>query len=213
MTVGLIGRKCGMTRIFGDDGVAIPVSVVIVKPNRIVQIKSPEVDGYSAIQVTTGAIKRSRLNRAETGHFAKSGVEAGKGLWEFRINEAPGQRSYTVGENLGVAEFSAGDYVDVRGLSIGKGFSGVVKRHNFRTQDMTHGNSLSHRAPGSIGQNQSPGRVFKGKRMAGQLGAKAVCVQNLRVHSIDAEKSLIFIKGALPGPAGSDVVICPAVKK
>jgi large subunit ribosomal protein L3 len=212
MPLGLVGRKCGMTRIYSDDGSVVPVSVVQVEPNRVVQIKTSDVDGYRAIQVTTGATKRSRLSKPLAGHYAKGGVEAGRGLWEFRVDESEAS-GYTVGKELGVNLFQEGQFVDVRGVSIGKGFAGVVKRYNFRTQDATHGNSLSHRAPGSIGQNQSPGRVFKGKRMAGHLGNENVTVQNLKIYGIDEEKSLLLIRGAIPGPKGSDVVIKPAVKK
>jgi large subunit ribosomal protein L3 len=212
MTIGLIGQKCGMTRIFHEDGSAEPVSVVKVDPNRIVQVKDKEKDGYRAIQVTSGAVKRSRVNKSIAGHFAKVGVEAGIGLWEFRIPDSD-QTSYEPGTELNLELFETGQFVDVSGTSIGKGFAGVVKRYNFRTQDATHGNSLSHRAPGSIGQNQSPGRVFKGKKMAGHMGAERVTVQNLRVSAIDNEKSLIMIRGAIPGADGSRVVISAAVKK
>lgn len=212
MALGLVGRKCGMTRIYAEDGSAVPVSVIHVEPNRIVQVKTPDADGYRAIQVTTGVKKRSRLSRPEAGHYAKAGVEAGRGLWEFRLADDD-TAQYSVGSELGVDIFEEGQYVDVRGTSIGKGFAGVVKRHNFRTQDATHGNSLSHRAPGSIGQNQTPGRVFKGKRMAGHLGNVTVTVQSLKVCAIDKERSLLLIKGAVPGAKGSDVVISPAVKK
>jgi large subunit ribosomal protein L3 len=201
-----------MTRIYTDDGVAVPVSVVQVEPNRIVQVKTLDVDGYRAIQVTTGERKRSRMTRPEAGHFGKASVDAGRGLWEFRLEEAD-QAEYTVGNELGVDVFSAGQFVDVRGVSIGKGFAGVIKRYNFRTQDATHGNSLSHRAPGSIGQNQTPGRVFKGKKMAGHMGHDNVTVHNLKIHSINQEKSLLFITGAIPGHKNSDVIVKPAIKK
>lgn len=212
MAVGLIGRKCGMTRIYTDAGVAIPLSVVHVEPNRIVQVKSLERDGYRAIQVTTGSVKRSRLSRPQAGHFGKVSVDAGRGLWEFRLGEGDADE-YAVGDTLPLEVFKEGQFVDVKGTSIGKGFAGVVKRHNFRTQDATHGNSLSHRAPGSIGQNQTPGRVFKGKRMAGQMGNKSVTVQNLKICSVDTERSLLLIKGAIPGATGADLVISPATKK
>jgi large subunit ribosomal protein L3 len=201
-----------MTRIYAEDGSATPVSVIYVEPNRVVQVKAPDTDGYRAIQVTTGVKKRSRLSRPEAGHYAKAGVEAGRGLWEFRLADSDAAQ-YTVGSELGVDIFEEGQYVDVQGTSIGKGFAGVVKRHNFRTQDATHGNSLSHRAPGSIGQNQTPGRVFKGKRMAGHLGNVTVTVQTLKVCAIDKERSLLLIKGAVPGAKGADVVVSPAVKK
>ena len=212
MALGLIGRKCGMTRIFLEDGSAEPVSVVHVEPNRIVQVKSAEQDGYRAVQVTTGNVKRSRVNKSLAGHYGKVGVEAGRGLWEFRIPESDGN-SYEAGGELALDMFQEGQYVDVRGTSIGKGFAGVVKRYNFRTQDATHGNSLSHRAPGSIGQNQTPGRVFKGKKMAGHMGAEKVTVQNLKICAINTEKSLLLIRGAIPGPKGGNVVIKAAVKK
>ena len=209
MAIGLVGRKCGMTRIFTDDGSAIPVSVVHVEPNTVVQVKSVETDGYRAIQVTTGLTKRSRLSKPMAGHYAKAGVEAGRGLWEFRIEDGD-KADFTVGNELGVDLFAEGQYVDVRGVSIGKGFQGVVKRHNFRMQDATHGNSRSHRAPGSIGQNQTPGRVVKGKKMAGHMGAEQVTVQSLKVCAINKEKSLLLIKGSIPGPKGSDVIVRPA---
>jgi large subunit ribosomal protein L3 len=212
MALGLVGRKCGMTRIFREDGSAEPVSVVEVQANRVVQVKTNEVDGYRAVQITTGAVKRSRLNKAQVGHFAKVGVEAGEGLWEFRIAEGDAT-DYQPGAEFGVDMFEEGQFVDVSGVSIGKGFAGVIKRYNFRTQDATHGNSLSHRAPGSIGQNQTPGRVFKGKKMAGHMGAENVTVQNLKVSAIHKDKSLILIKGAIPGPKGGKVVIKAAVKK
>lgn len=212
MALGLVGRKCGMTRIYSEDGSAVPVSVVHVEPNRVVQVKSLDTDGYRAIQVTAGIKKRSRLSRPEAGHYAKAGVEAGRGLWEFRL-ESDDQTQYTVGSELGVDIFQEGQYVDVQGASIGKGFAGVVKRHNFRTQDATHGNSLSHRAPGSIGQNQTPGRVFKGKRMAGHLGDATTTVQSLKVCMIDKERSLLLIKGAVPGAKGAELIVKPAVKK
>jgi large subunit ribosomal protein L3 len=195
-----------------EDGSAVSLSVVHVDPNRVVQIKTPEVDGYSAIQVTTGSQKRSRLTKAVAGHYAKAGVDAGVGLFEIRVADDD-LGKFSVGAQLGVEAFEAGAYVDVRGQSIGKGFAGVVKRHNFRTQDATHGNSRSHRAPGSIGQNQSPGRVFKGKRMAGHMGAETVTVQNLKICSVDAERSLLLIQGAIPGAKGSHVYVRPAVKK
>lgn len=212
MSLGLVGRKCGMTRIYTDDGNAVPVSVVQVEPNRIVQVKTMDTDGYRAIQVTTGEKKRSRMTRPEAGHFGKSSVEGGRGLWEFRLDETD-NREYAVGNELGVDIFAEGQFVDVRGVSIGKGFAGVIKRYNFRTQDATHGNSLSHRATGSIGQNQTPGRVFKGKKMSGHMGHENVTVQNLKIHSINQEKSLLFISGAIPGHKNADVIVKPAIKK
>jgi large subunit ribosomal protein L3 len=201
-----------MTRIYAEDGSAVPVSVIHVEPNRVVQVKALDTDGYRAIQVTAGVKKRSRLSRPEAGHYAKAGVEAGRGLWEFRVEEGDAGQ-YSVGFEVGVDIFQEGQYVDVQGTSIGKGFAGVVKRHNFRTQDATHGNSLSHRAPGSIGQNQTPGRVFKGKRMAGHLGSVTTTVQSLKVCAVDKERSLLLIKGAVPGAKGAEVLIKPAVKK
>ena len=209
MTIGLVGRKSGMTRIFTEDGHSVPVTVVEVEPNRVTQIKSVETDGYQAVQVTVGARKSSRLSKPEAGHFSKVQAEAGRGLWEFRADSVEG---YEVGAGLTVAAFEAGQKIDVTGMSKGKGFAGVVKRYNFRTQDATHGNSLSHRAPGSIGQCQTPGRVFKGKKMCGHMGAERVTTQNLEVVRVDAERNLLLIKGAVPGAPGGDVVIRPAVK-
>lgn len=210
MALGLIGRKCGMTRIFHEDGSAEPVTVVQVEPNRVVQVKNAETDGYCAVQVTTGSVKRSRLTKAMSGHYAKVGVEAGGQLMEFRLGDGHG---YAVGAEIGLELFQEGQFVDVSGISIGKGFAGVVKRYNFRTQDATHGNSLSHRAPGSIGQNQTPGRVFKGKKMAGHMGAEQVTIQNLKISGIDKGRNLLMIKGAVPGPKGGRVVVKAAVKK
>lgn len=210
MTIGLVGRKSGMTRVFTDDGVSIPVTVIEVEPNRVTRVKADDADGYRAIQVTTGARKASRISKAEAGHFSKVGVEAGRGLWEFRLEE--GDDAPEVGAELTVAAFEAGQKVDVTGQSKGKGFQGGVKRWNFRTQDATHGNSLSHRAPGSIGQCQTPGRVFKGKKMAGHMGAERVTVQTLEIVRVDADRNLILIKGAVPGAPGGDVFVRPAVK-
>lgn len=210
MALGLIGRKCGMTRIFHEDGSAEPVTVVQVEPNRVVQVKNAETDGYCAVQVTTGSVKRSRLTKAMSGHYAKVGVEAGDQLMEFRLGDGHG---YAVGAEIGLELFQEGQFVDVSGISVGKGFAGVVKRYNFRTQDATHGNSLSHRAPGSIGQNQTPGRVFKGKKMAGHMGAEQVTIQNLKISGIDKDRNLLMIKGAVPGPKGGRVVVKAAVKK
>lgn len=210
MSVGIVGRKCGMTRVFTEDGVSIPVTVIEVEPNRITQVKSDETDGYAAVQVTTGVRRASRVTKPLAGHYAKAGVEAGRGLWEFRLDASDEQ--FEVGSTIGVDRFSAGQIVDVTGVSKGKGFQGVIKRWNFSMQDATHGNSLSHRAPGSIGQNQSPGRVFKGKKMAGHMGAEQVTVQNLEVVRVDAERNLLLIKGAVPGAPGGDVIVSPAVK-
>lgn len=209
MVNGLVGRKCGMTRIFTEDGVSIPVTVVEVEPNRVTQIKSLENDGYSAVQVTVGVRRPSRVNKAAAGHFAKANVGAGRGLWELALN---GADAPAVGSELTVAAFADGQMVDVTGQSRGKGFQGVIKRWNFSMQDATHGNSLSHRAPGSIGQNQSPGRVFKGKKMAGHMGDEQVTVQNLQVVRVDAERNLLLIRGAVPGAPGGDVLVRPAVK-
>ncbi|HSC68473.1 MAG TPA: 50S ribosomal protein L3 [Cellvibrio sp.] len=209
MVNGLVGRKCGMTRIFTEDGVSIPVTVVEVEPNRVTQIKSLENDGYAAVQVTVGVRRSSRVTKAAAGHFAKANVGAGRGLWELALNdgEAP-----AVGSELTVAAFADGQMVDITGRSRGKGFQGVIKRWNFSMQDATHGNSLSHRAPGSIGQNQSPGRVFKGKKMAGHMGDEQVTVQNLQVVRVDAERNLLLIRGSVPGAPGGDVLVRPAVK-
>ncbi|WP_298636620.1 50S ribosomal protein L3 [uncultured Umboniibacter sp.] len=208
MTIGIVGRKSGMTRVFTDEGVSIPVSVIEVDSNRIVQVKTAETDGYDAVQVTTGSRRASRVTKSLTGHFAKAGVEAGRGLWEFRAEE----HGLEVGGEVSVDLFAAGQKVDVTGTSKGKGFQGGVKRWNFSMQDATHGNSLSHRAPGSIGQCQTPGRVFKGKKMAGHMGSERVTVQSLEVVRVDAERGLILIKGAIPGAPGSDIVVKPAVK-
>ncbi len=207
--IGLIGRKVGMTRIFTEDGVSIPVTVVEVEVNRVTQVKSIETDGYTAIQVTAGTKKANRVTKPEAGHFAKAGVEAGRGLWEFRLENA---EEFEVGAELTVELFNEIKKVDVTGTSKGKGFQGVIKRWNFSTQDMTHGNSLSHRAPGSIGQCQTPGRVFKGKKMAGHMGAERVTTQNLEIVRVDAERNLLLIKGAVPGSTGGNVIVKPAVK-
>ncbi len=212
MSLGLVGRKRGMTRIFDEDGNSLPVSVVEVVPNRVTQIKTIENDGYSAIQVTAGEKKVSRLKSPEKGHFAKAGVVAGVGLWEMKVSENE-LEGFSLGSEVTVQLFEKGQKVDVRGVSKGKGFSGVVKRWNFRTQDATHGNSLSHRAPGSIGQNQTPGRVFKGKKMAGQYGNKNVTVQGLEIVRVDSEDNLILIKGSIPGSIGREVFLFPSVKK
>lgn len=210
MSIGIVGRKCGMTRVFTEDGVSIPVTVVEATPNHVTQIKSVETDGYSAIQVTTGSRKASRVSKPEAGHFAKAGVEAGRGQWEFRSESS--DEEFEVGGSLTVERFEAGQKVDVTGTSKGKGFQGGVKRWNFSMQDATHGNSISHRAPGSIGQNQTPGKVFKGKKMAGQMGNARVTTQNLEIVRVDAERNLLLIKGAVPGAPGGDVVVRPAVK-
>jgi large subunit ribosomal protein L3 len=210
MALGLVGRKVGMTRIFTEDGVSIPVTVIEATPNRVTQIKSDATDGYNALQVTAGEKKASRVNKPEAGHFAKAGVEAGRGLWEFRLNG--GEGDFEVGSQLTVELFNDVNKVDVTGTSKGKGFQGGVKRWTFSMQDATHGNSLSHRAPGSIGQNQSPGKVFKGKKMAGHMGAERTTTQNLELVRVDAERNLLLVKGAVPGAIGGDVIVKPAVK-
>jgi large subunit ribosomal protein L3 len=207
--IGLVGRKVGMTRIFTEDGTSIPVTVVEVEANRVSQVKTLETDGYTAIQVTTGTKKASRVSKPNAGHFAKAGVEAGRGLWEFRLENG---EEFEVGAELNVDLFTETKKVDVTGTSKGKGFQGVIKRWNFSTQDMTHGNSLSHRAPGSIGQCQTPGRVFKGKKMSGHMGAERVTTQNLEIVRVDAERKLLLIKGAVPGAIGGNVIVKPAVK-
>ena len=211
MSIGLIGRKVGMTRIFTEDGASIPVTVIEATPNRVTQLRTTDADGYRALQVTAGTKKANRVNKAAAGHFAKAGVEAGRGLWEFRLTDDEGT-DIEVGSELTVEIFNDTKKVDVAGTSKGKGFAGVIKRWNFSSQRMTHGNSLSHRAPGSIGQNQSPGKVFKGKKMAGQLGNKRVTTQSLELVRVDAENNLLLIKGAVPGATGSDVIVKPAVK-
>lgn len=211
MTIGVIGRKRGMTRIFSQEGASIPVTVIEVEPNRVTQLKTADTDGYRALQVTTGKRRPTRVTKPLAGHFAKAGVEAGRGLWEFRLNDGEGD-GIEPGAEIRVDIFEAGQKVDVTGVSIGKGYAGTVKRHNFRTQDATHGNSLSHRAPGSIGQNQSPGRVFKGKKMSGHLGNVRTTTQNLEVVRVDAERNLLLVKGAVPGAKGGSVIVRPAVK-
>jgi large subunit ribosomal protein L3 len=211
MAIGVIGRKCGMTRIFTEDGVAVPVTVVEVEPNRVSQVKTVDTDGYNALQVTVGSRRASRVIKPQAGHFAKAGVEAGRTLIEFRLAAGEGE-GLQAGSEIKVDIFENGQIVDVSGTTIGKGFAGVIKRHHFRMQDATHGNSLSHRAHGSIGQNQTPGRVFKGKKMAGHMGNVTRTTQNLEIVRVDAERNLLLIKGAVPGSKGNDVVVLPAVK-
>ncbi len=211
MSIGLIGRKCGMTRVFSEDGSSVPVTVLQIDSNRVTQVKTVEVDGYRSIQVTAGDKKSSRVNKAMAGHYASANVTAGRGLWEFRLEDGEGV-DLSAGSELSLDIFSAGQVVDVRGKSIGKGFAGGVKRHHFSMQDATHGNSRSHRVLGSIGMNQTPGRVFKGKKMEGHLGAVKATIQNLTIHAIDASRNLILIKGAVPGAKGGDVIITPAMK-
>jgi large subunit ribosomal protein L3 len=211
MTIGLIGRKRGMTRVFTEQGDSVPVTVIEVNPNRITQVKTVEADGYSALQVTLGTKRNSLVSKPQAGHFAKAEVEAGEGLWEIRLSGDEGA-DLEAGAELNVEQFEAGQIVDVTGTSKGKGFAGGVKRHNFSMQDATHGNSLSHRAPGSIGQCQTPGRVFKGKKMAGHMGDARVTTQNLEVVKVDVERNLLLIKGAVPGANGGQVSVYPAVK-
>lgn len=211
MAIGVIGRKRGMTRIFKEDGTAVPVTVIEVEPNRVTQVKTLENDGYRALQVTVGERRPSRVTKAMAGHFAKAGVAPGRAVCEFRLGETEGE-GIAPGAEIKVDIFQAGQKVDVSGTSNGKGFQGAVRRHHFSMQDATHGNSLSHRAPGSIGQRQSPGRVFKGKRMAGHMGAAERTAQSLELVRVDAERNLLLVKGAVPGSKGADVVVLPAVK-
>ena len=211
MTMGLVGRKCGMTRVFTDDGDSIPVTVIEAQPNRITQVKTVDNDGYRALQVAAGSRKASRVSKPAAGHFAAAKVEAGDLLAEFRLDDAD-EGEFEAGAELKVDLFEAGQKVDVIGTSIGKGYAGTVKRHNFSMQDATHGNSLSHRAPGSIGQNQTPGRVFKGKKMSGHMGNVRRTAQNLEVVRVDSERNLLLIKGAVPGHKGGRVVVRPAIK-
>ena len=211
MTMGVVGRKAGMTRIFTEDGAYIPVTVIEVTPNRVTQVKTADNDGYRAVQVTCGTRRPSRVIRPMVGHFTKAGVEAGRGLWEFRLADGEGM-DLAIGQEVRVDLFQAGQKVDVTGTTQGKGFAGVIKRHHFSAQDATHGNSLSHRAPGSIGQRQTPGRVMKGKRMAGHLGHVRRTAQTLEVVRVDAERNLLLVKGAVPGPKGGDLVVRPATK-
>ncbi len=207
MSTAMVARKCGMTRIFMESGESVPVTVLEVLPNRVTAIKTEETDGYNAVQVTTGTKKTSHLNKAEQGLFEKTGVAPGRGLWEVGAAEG-----IEVGAELTVTQFEENSLVDVVGTSIGKGFAGTIKRHHFSGQRQSHGNSLSHRVPGSIGQNQTPGRVFPGKKMAGQLGNTRVTTQNLRVVRVDADRNLLMVKGAVPGSKGGDVIVRPAVK-
>ena len=211
MSIGLIGKKQGMTRVFTPEGDSFAVSVVSVLPNTITQIKSVESEGYSSIQVTTGEKKEKHLSKAQQGHFKKSSVNAGEGLWEFRVN-SDDLNELQVGSEINLDIFEEGQKIDVQGKSKGKGFAGTVKRWNFKMQDASHGNSISHRAPGSIGQCQTPGKVWKGKKMSGHMGDVKKTIQNLKIASIDVENNLVLIKGAIPGPTGSDVVLKPAVK-
>jgi large subunit ribosomal protein L3 len=211
MTIGLVGRKAGMTRVFTDEGVSVPVTVIEVEPNKVTQLKTIENDGYRAVQVTRGQRRASRVTKPMAGHFARAGVEAGDGLWEFRLAENEGT-DLALGSEIKVDIFTEAKQVDVTGTSKGKGFAGVIKRHNFHMQDATHGNSRSHRAPGSTGQNQTPGRVVKGKKMAGHMGDEQATAQSLDVVRVDAERNLILVKGAVPGAAGGTLIVRPASK-
>lgn len=209
MAISLLGRKVGMTRIFGESGNAVPVTVLEIAPNRISQVKTVDTDGYEAIQLSVGEKKASRVTKAQAGHFAKSGVPAGKQVRESRVDTVA---EYELGGELTVAVFEAGQYVDVSGVSKGKGFAGTIKRHNFAGKDATHGNSISHRTPGSIGQNQTPGRVFPGKKMSGQMGAVNTTIQHLEIVRVDSERNLLLVKGAVPGATGSDISVKHSVK-
>ncbi len=211
MAIGLIGRKCGMTRVFTESGVSVPVTVIEVESNRVTQVKTLETDGYRSLQVAVGTRRASRVTKPMAGHYAKAGVGAGRSLWEFRLEGSEGE-GIDVGAELKVDVFQAGQKIDVVGTSIGKGFTGTIRRHNFTMGDATHGNSLSHRSPGSIGQRQTPGRVFKGKKMSGHMGNERCCVQNLEVVRVDSERGLLLVKGAVPGAKGGDVIVRPAVK-
>ena len=211
MALGLVGRKVGMTRVFTEQGASVPVTVLEMTANRVTQVKSKETDGYAAVQVTFGEKKANHVNKAEAGHFAKAGVEAGRGLHEFVVSEEKAAE-LKAGDVITVSLFEVGQLVDVTGTSKGKGFSGTIKRHNFGAQRTSHGNSRSHRVPGSIGMAQDPGRVFPGKRMAGQYGNTKATVQKLEVVRVDAERQLLLVKGAVPGSVNSDVVIRPSVK-
>jgi len=212
MSIGIIGKKIGMTRVFDENGVSTPVTVVEVEANRITQIKTTDTDGYSAIQVTTGSVHAGRVTKPKAGQFAKAGVEAGRGLWEFRVDSAAEAEGLEVGSELTVERFNDIAVVDVTGTTKGKGFQGGIKRHNFTMQDATHGNSISHRSNGSIGQNQTPGRVFKGKKMSGHMGDVRQTTQNLDLVKVDAENGLLLIKGAVPGAKNSTVIVRKAVK-
>ncbi|MBA2411189.1 MAG: 50S ribosomal protein L3 [Gammaproteobacteria bacterium] len=211
MTIGLIGKKIGMTRLFTDQGSTVPVSVIHVEANRVAQIKTLEADGYRAVQVSCGTRRPSRVTKSLAGHYAKAGIEAGRGLWEFRLNEGEGD-AVAAGNELKADMFEAGQIVDVTGITKGKGFAGTIKRYNFHMQDATHGNSLAHRAPGSIGQRQTPGRVPKGKKMAGHMGVVRRVTQNLEVVRVDQDRNLLLIKGAIPGSTGGNVIVRPAIK-
>ncbi len=210
-SLGIVGRKAGMSRIFTEDGKSVPVTLIEATPNRITQIKTVETDGYSAVQITAGVKRAALLTKPEAGHLAKAKVEAGRGLWELRV-EADKVGDFQVGGEIKADIFEVGQIVDVQGVTKGKGFQGTIKRWNFKMGDATHGNSLSHRAPGSIGQRQTPGRVFPGKKMSGHMGAVRQSTQNLEVIKVDAERGLIAIKGAVPGAPGGDVIVRPTSK-
>ncbi len=210
-SLGIVGRKAGMSRVFTEDGRSVPVTLIEASPNRITQVKTPETDGYSAIQVAVGTRRASLINKPAAGHYAKAKVEAGRGLWELRVEDAR-LGDFAVGGEIKADIFEVGQKVDVQGVTKGKGFQGTIKRHNFRMGDATHGNSLSHRAPGSIGQRQTPGRVFPGKKMSGHMGAETQTTQNLEVVKVDVERGLIAIRGAVPGAPGGDVIVRPASK-
>jgi large subunit ribosomal protein L3 len=211
MAVGIVGRKIGMTRVFAETGASVPVTVLDVAPNRVTQMRTDDNDGYRAVQVTVGERRPGRVTKAMAGHFAKSGVGAGRGVWEFRLDGSEGE-DLAAGGEIRVDMFQPGQKVDVQGTTIGKGYAGVIKRHHFRGGRASHGNSLNHRTPGSIGQNQTPGRVFKGKRMTGHLGNVTRTQQGLEVVRVDAERNLLLVKGSIPGPKGADVIIRPSVK-
>jgi large subunit ribosomal protein L3 len=211
ISIGIVGRKCGMSRVFTENGESIPVTLIEASPNRVVQVKTQETDGYTAVQVTAGAKRQSLVNKPTAGHYAKAKVEAGRGLWEFRV-EPSALETYPVGSEIRADIFAEGQIVDVAGISKGKGFAGTIKRHHFKMGDATHGNSLSHRAPGSIGQRQTPGRVFPGKKMSGHMGAVRRSSQNLQVVKVDAERGLIAVRGNVPGAPGGDVIVRPAAK-
>jgi len=209
MAIGIIGRKCGMTRVFTEEGVSVPVTVIEVDSNRVTAVKTEDNDGYRSVQVTTGDRKANLVSKSEAGQFAKAEVKAGRGLWEFRLDAGV---EFNLGDEITVDQFEVGQKVDVTGQSKGKGFQGGIKRWNFQMQDATHGNSLSHRSNGSIGQCQTPGRVFKGKKMSGHMGAERSTIQSLEVVRVDAENKLLLVKGSVPGAKGSDVIVKPAVK-
>jgi large subunit ribosomal protein L3 len=211
MALGLVGKKVGMTRLFSDDGVSVPVTVVQVEPNRVTQVKQNASDGYTALQLTTGERRANRVTKPLRGHFAKAGTEAGRKLWELRVDAETAEK-YPAGSELTVEVLQEGQKVDVRGTTIGRGFAGVMRRHGFAGGRATHGNSKAHRKPGSIGQNQDPGRVFKGKKMAGHMGNVTRVQQNLEIVRIDAERNLLLIRGSVPGPKGFDLLIEPSVK-